>query len=258
LAFEFDGQTYTKASTHQKEWGTRLIDELEVQPDEHILDLGCGDGVLTAKLAELVPQGLVIGIDASQGMIDAAKTRERLNLRFKRMDINHLDFEAEFDLVFSNAALHWIKDHHQLLAGIFKSLKKGGRLRFNFAGDGNCSYFFKVIRAVMSQSEYAAYFRAFGWPWYMPTVEKYQQLVNQFPFQEVQVWGENADRYFPDVEAMVRWIDQPSIVPFLECVADRDKERFRNRVVEQMVKETRQGDGRCFETFRRVNVFAKK
>jgi trans-aconitate methyltransferase len=72
MAHEFDGQKYAQASTHQKEWGRVLLDELQLQGCESALDLGCGDGALTARIAELLPQGSVVGIDASRGMIDAA------------------------------------------------------------------------------------------------------------------------------------------------------------------------------------------
>ena len=74
--FEFDGQKYKKASAHQKEWGTRIISELCLTGEETILDLGCGDGVLTKQLADMVPRGKVLGIDASVGMIETAKELE--------------------------------------------------------------------------------------------------------------------------------------------------------------------------------------
>ena len=67
MAHEFDGKKYTAASTHQKEWGAKLIHELSISGTEKILDLGCGDGALTAQLAALTPQGAVLGIDASYG-----------------------------------------------------------------------------------------------------------------------------------------------------------------------------------------------
>ena len=73
--FEFDGQKYKNASTHQKEWGTRIISELNLKGTERILDLGCGDGVLTKLLAEKVPEGKVLGVDASIGMLDTAKEK---------------------------------------------------------------------------------------------------------------------------------------------------------------------------------------
>jgi len=71
--FEFDGEKYKKASKHQKEWGNSLIGELTLKGHETILDLGCGDGRLTEQLAQLVPNGSVLGIDGSSGMIETAK-----------------------------------------------------------------------------------------------------------------------------------------------------------------------------------------
>jgi trans-aconitate methyltransferase len=106
MTHEFDGKQYEKASAHQKEWGTKLIAELELQGTERILDLGCGDGALSAHIADLVPNGEVVGIDASRGMIEAARSKVRKNLRFLPMDINELNYVEQFDVVFSNATLH--------------------------------------------------------------------------------------------------------------------------------------------------------
>lgn len=258
MAHEFDGRKYEKASAHQREWGAKLISELSLSGNEHILDLGCGDGANTALIAELVPNGRVIGIDASKGMIAAARSKEKENLRFMLMNIDALDFANEFDVIYSNAALHWVKDHRRLLRNAHAALKGGGILRFNFAGDGNCAHFFKVVRLAMKMDEFSAYFSHFSWPWYMPTIERYSQLVEECELRDSKVWGENADRYFPDVDALTGWIDQPSLVPFLSCVPEESRFRFRNVVVEEMIRETRQDDGRCFETFRRINLLARK
>lgn len=225
---------------------------------ERVLDLGCGDGTNTAKIAELVPNGETIGIDASKGMINVAKQKERNNLHFVLMDINELNFTDEFDVVFSNATLHWVQDHNRLITNVIRSLRHDGFLRFNFAADGNCSHFFKVIRKAMTLDRFSRYFADFKWPWYMPPVEEYKALVEKSGLNDVQVWGENADRYFPDTKTMIKWVDQPSIVPFLSCVAEKDKAPFREYVVGKMIAQTIQSDGRCFETFRRINVFARK
>jgi trans-aconitate 2-methyltransferase len=258
MPFEFDGEKYQQASSHQKEWGNKIIAGFSFRGDEHILDLGCGDGVLTAELASLVPQGFVTGIDGSSGMIDTARKLERANLHFRLLDINQLDYSNEFDLVFSNATLHWIKDHDRLLKNVYRSLKKEGVLRFNFAADGNCSNFFRVVREAIKKPEYAGDFESFEWPWYMPTPEEYKVLIEKFPFREANVWGENADRYFSDVDAMVKWIDQPSLVPFMKNITGLKKQDFRNYVVDRMIAAARQDDGRCFETFRRINARARK
>lgn len=256
--FEFNGEKYKKASKHQKEWGNKLIAELTLKGNEKILDLGCGDGALTAQLATLVPDGQVLGIDASVGMINAATQYEKDNLKFKQMDINQMNFENEFDVIFSNAALHWVKDHALLLNHAFKALKAGGVILWNFAGDGNCFTFYEVIKEKMKEDKYKAYFTDFEWPWYMPAKTAYEALATRSGFSKITIEEENADRYFADTDEMIRWIDQPSIVPFIKCVAEDMKETFRQEVIDAMVERTLQSDGTCFETFRRIKVYATK
>lgn len=259
MTFEFDAEKYKKASTHQQEWGKKLIAELDMKGNERILDLGCGDGSITSQLAQLVPDGSVVGIDASRNMIDAAvKTHRAQNLRFNLVDINEISFEDEFDIVFSNATLNWIKDHKKLLSNVYTAMKADGIVRFNFAGDGNCSTFNKVVQELMAEKEYAGYFHHFDWPWFMPTIKEYEKLLETSNFREAKVWGENADRFFPDENVMIGWIDQPALVPFLKYLNGPAKKAFRDTIVERMVKETIRDDGTCFETFRRINVFAKK
>lgn len=258
MTYEFDGKKYEKASSHQKEWGGRIIEELTLQGTERILDLGCGDGTLTVQLSKLVPNGEVVGIDASRGMIEAAEPKQRGNLRFLLMDINDLQIAQKFDVVFSNATLHWVRDHRRLLSNVQHVLYSRGIVRFNFAGDGNCSHFFKVIRESMILPRFARYFENFTWPWYMPTVDDYTTLVKGSGFHSAEVWGEYADRFFPDMEALIKWVDQPSLVPFIACVSEQDKSAFREFVVRRMIRETRQADGTCFETFRRINLLARK
>jgi trans-aconitate methyltransferase len=259
MTLDFDGEKYRRASSQQKTWGRKLISELDLEGNEHILDIGCGDGTLTAELAELVPDGFVLGLDASMNMIETArKGCSAQNLRFDLQDIGKISVESEFDVVFSNATLHWVKNHNKLLANVYGSLIDGGTARFQFGGDGNCSNLIAVLRETISQKDYAGYFENFEWPWYMPTLTQYRELLDRTAFAVRQLWSRNADKYFENVEAMVQWIDQPSLVPFLKQVDQRDRQRFRNVVVERMIERTKQGDGTCYETFRRVNVLARR
>lgn len=258
MTVEFDGKRYEQTSTHQKEWGTRLMEELNLRGNERILDVGCGDGALTAKLAKAVPDGYVTGIDASKGMIETAQTYTTSNLSFKQLDVTDIKFIEEFDVIFSNAVLHWVKDHETLLSLLYRDLKPSGTLRVNFAGDGNCSTLNSIVKEVMNRNDFRDGFNGFEWPWYMPGIEEYTELVNRSPFREARVWGENADRYFPDENAMLGWIDHPAIVPFKQYLNPDLAEEFHKIVADLMLEVTKQSDGTCFEMFRRINILANK
>jgi trans-aconitate 2-methyltransferase len=258
MPHEFDGRAYERHSAHQREWGSHLIDNLDLRGTERVLDLGCGDGTLTCRLANRVQNGTVLGIDASRGMIETALPKAQANLQFVQMDIRDLAFVDRFDLIFSNAALHWVEGHDRLLDRIQMALRPGGRLRFNFAGHGNCSSYVEVVRDAMRLPEYSALFTTFRWPYYMPSVEAYRAVMLDSGLDGVRVWGEPADRHFPTEAAVVGWLDQPSLVPFLAALPSDARGAFRAVVVNRMLNKTRCDDGRYFETFRRINVAATK
>ena len=256
--FEFDGKKYKLASSHQKEWGNTLISELSLKGNERILDLGCGDGVLTEQLSFVVPAGKVLGIDASRGMIETAKGIMRDNVEFQQMDINEINYQNEFDIIFSNAALHWVKDHERLLQNAYRALKRKGTLLWDFGGAGNCANFSDVVRGKIRDGKFAGYFSNFEWPWFMPSKSQYEELIASIGFSDVSIMEVNRDRYFSNEEELIRWIDQPCIVPFLACVPDQVKAGFRDEVIAEMIKRTRQLNGTYFETFRRLKVYAER
>jgi len=256
--FEFNGNKYKQASAHQRAGGEKLIKDLNLSGDERVLDLGCGDGAITRQLADLIPSGSILGIDASKGMIETALYHKGDNLSFELKDINVLDYKNEFDLVFSNAALHWIKDHDSLLNNIYTSLKRNGSFIAKFAAKGNCAYFTQIVKEAMELPRFSKHFTDFDWPWFMPEVIEYESIMKQSPFREVNVWGGNADRYFSSPDEMIKWVDQPAIVPFLQHLGVANREPFRGHVIERLTEETIQNDGTCFEEFRTITVSAKK
>ncbi|RJS86448.1 class I SAM-dependent methyltransferase [Methanophagales archaeon] len=258
MQYQFDGKKYEKTSHCQSEWGNELIAELNLKGNEAILDLGCGNGFTTKELAERVPHGKVVGIDSSSSMLEAAKAHKTANMELLLLDINEMAFDNEFDVVFSNAAHHWVLDHEKLLKNIYNALKPNGFMRIQFAGDGNCPNLIEVLREVMELPEFVTSFKRFIWPWYMIKPEEYEKLLSHTEFRNYKVWGENKDRYFSDDQSMIGWIEEPSIVPFLAVLPENLKMRVRDTVVGRMIERTKQRDGTYFETFRRINVYAEK
>lgn len=139
-------QAYKSSASFVPLLTTKVLTLLSPQQGEHILDLGCGDGQLTARLSPLVgPSGRVLGLDASQSMIDAASKTGESNVEYAVHDCSDLQSEkvgqGEWDAVFSNAALHWILRSERAREGLFgdvaRALKKGGRMVFEMGGKGN-------------------------------------------------------------------------------------------------------------------------
>lgn len=147
---DWDPKAYQANAAFVPALGAPVLALLNPQPGEHILDLGCGDGVLTVKIR--AAGCTVLGVDSSAPMIDAAR---QLGLEARVMDGMALDFPPSFDAVFTNAALHWMLDHDAMARGVFAALKPGGRFVGEFGGFGNIAAIRTGIRAVVAQHGYA-------------------------------------------------------------------------------------------------------
>jgi trans-aconitate 2-methyltransferase len=261
MTYEFKPQHATETSDPQQAWGEKLINELDLEGHESILDLGCGDGRLTALLARRVPSGSVIGIDASQQMTSAARERHRhqTNVSFRTLDINQLCCESEFDVVFSNAALHWVHDQVTLMTNVHRALKPQGLIRFNYAGQGHCIQLMEILTQTLSEPEFAPLFTDFLWPWHMATVKDTSERVAQAGFNQVKVWKETEAARFSDQDTLIQWMDHLSLVPFLERIQDPQKtQQFRDHIAARMVQKMQQPDRTFMEASCRINVQALK
>lgn len=152
--------------------GAGVLARLAVQPGERILDLGCGDGSLTVQIAERGAS--VVGVDSSASMIAAARAR---GLDARLADIRALAFNDEFDAVFSNAALHWVRDADAAVAGVYRALRAGGRFVAEFGGHTNVAAIGTALRAVLARHGVD-----YEWPWYYPSPLEYRRKLEMHGF----------------------------------------------------------------------------
>ncbi|TXC92994.1 methyltransferase domain-containing protein [Metabacillus litoralis] len=159
-------------------FGNDLVDLLDPKEGEKILDLGCGTGDLAKSLSD--KRVKVIGVDKSENMIKQAKLKYP-KIEFNVCDATELTYYEEFDAVFSNATLHWIKTPKIALECIFNSLKQNGRFIAEFGGKGNIKIIADEIIKTMKEFGYEFNMEIF--PWYFPSIGEYTSLMEQIGFR---------------------------------------------------------------------------
>lgn len=164
---DWDARRYGDVARFVTDLGMPVVDLLAPLPGERILDLGCGDGPLTAKLAALGCR--VTGVDASPGMVAAARA---LGVDAHVMDGQALTFDGEFDAVFTNAALHWMPRGADVVAGAWRALRPGGRFVGEFGGRDNVAAVVAALNAARARRGLAALA-----PWFNPGPGEYAALL---------------------------------------------------------------------------------
>lgn len=199
---------------------------LNPQQGETILDLGCGDGELGAYIQD---QGCtVIGIDASSSMVASAKAR---GLTALQVDGHDLAFDNQFDAVFSNAALHWLLQPKKVIGGVHRALKNKGRFVAEMGGAGNIAV---LLSAIIDVFKANPDFGAFKNPWYFPSVEEYQTLLEKAGFSVESI--KLIPRPTPLVSGLDKWLEifTDSIVSQLSA---EQKTRFFTEVKAKVTSE---------------------
>jgi trans-aconitate methyltransferase len=236
--YTWDPGAYAANSESQLAWARERIARLHLRRDERLLDVGCGDGKVTAELARAVPQGAVTGIDASPQMIEFARNAfppaEFPNLEFRLMDARHIRFVDPFDLVFSNATLHWVDDHQAFLRGVAGCLRSGGRLVVSCGGQGNAHDVFVALRTEMRLKRWREFFRRLAAPYFFYRPEDYEKWLPRFGFQTCDVRLADKDMVWPGRDGLAAWL-RTTWMPYTQRVPEPAREQFIAAVVERYV-----------------------
>ena len=230
-AREWDADTYDAVSDPQFQWGMEVLERLELNGDETVLDAGAGSGRVTAELLKKLPNGRVIALDGSEGMIE--KARENLGDRaeYLVMDLAELELPEPVDLVFSTATFHWVIDHDNLFRRIHAALKPDGRLVAQCGGAGNVAEHAKVIAEVANSEPFAEHYEAMPMLWNFATPEDTDRRLREAGFDDVRCWLQPKP---VTPEQPYEFMTTVTLGPHLDRLPEELRRPFTEAVIERM------------------------
>jgi trans-aconitate methyltransferase len=235
----WNADDYAKNSAQQQSWARELISKLGLRGDERVLDIGCGDGKVTAELAAQVPRGSVVGLDSSSQMIEFARSAFAPsiypNLSFVVGDAADLHFEHQFDVVFSNAALHWIYDHRPVLAGISRALRPDGRILLQMGGQGNASEILAVVESVARETEWKSYFENFGFRYGFHGPVEYARWLREAGMHPQRVQLVPKDMVHAGADRLAGWF-RTTWMPYTQVIPTQHRDKFIAEVIARYVQ----------------------
>jgi trans-aconitate methyltransferase len=207
---KWDPEDYAVHSDGQLVWARDLMARMKLSGGESILDIGCGDGKVTAELARAVPRGVVVGVDSSSEFILFARehypARTHPNLKFEECDARGLAYSRMFDIAFSNAALHWLDDHRAFLAGLARSLKPGGQMTISCGGAGNAEEIASAMDDVVRRPKWREWFADFKFPWFFYSTSDYARWLPEAGFTARRLELIDRDMTRKGKDGLVSWL----------------------------------------------------
>lgn len=254
----WDGPSYAANTAHHRRYDERFLATLPLRPADHVLDVGCGAGDLTASVARRVPHGQVVGLEPQPSLLDEARTRARSNQSFVHAAAQHLAEAVDghrFDVVFSQSVLHWIPwdDHLSILRQCRDVLNPGGALRVECGGGDNVRevvrLFDDIARSIAGPSAPQA-------PWTFPHAGAYLDLLLDAGFDVSDGYVHTvAQRRSFDRDGVLGWAMSQAVQAYEVDLAPDQRAPFRV-AVEARIDELRRPDGSYDLGFVRLDLLA--
>ena len=234
-------------ASYVSQYGRELVELLCPQAGERILDLGCGDGELAHAIAR---RGChVQGADPSEAMVQAARAR---GIEAVLMSAEEMDFEQEFDAVFSNAALHWMKNADLVIANVYRALKPGGRFCAELGGKNNVE---TIVREIYRELDSRGLDADLYDPWYFPSKDEYSTKLEASGFTVKSAKLFERPTLLPT--DVVGWL-KTFAVPFLRDIAENEHEQFARNIAERVSSTLKNDAGQWFADYVRLRFVAEK
>jgi trans-aconitate methyltransferase len=256
-AVQWNAAEYHAHSSAQTEWGRQVHAKLGLRGTERIIDLGCGDGRLSAELAAQVPDGRVRGLDADPSMIAFAhRAFVRPNLSFTQGDVRRFSLPGPADLIVSTAALHWVSEHEEVLRRCREHLAPGGRIFFQMGGRGCVEGLLEVARELVREPAWSGFFDRFVSPWSFYGPEQYQRWLPQNGFRIVRTELIPKDMTHAGADGMAGWMRTTWMPVLARVPEDRREALVAELVGRYLARHPVDTDGRTHVPMVRLEVEA--
>ncbi len=244
---QWNPSLYERNAAFVAEYGLEVVKLLKPRPGERFLDVGCGDGRLTQAL--VAAGSTVVGVDSSPQQVEAAR---KCGLDVRVMDAECLEFTKEFDAVFSNAALHWVKQSQKVVEGVWRALRAGGRFVGELGAHGNVK---TICGAIADALEDCGLDFAQLNPWYFPTAQEYRSHLEAVGFRINLIQA--FERRTPLPGDILGWLETFA-QSFVAPLPLSDRPEFLEDVRDTLQPHLQDNDGTWFADYVRLRFAATK
>lgn len=248
---KWDSGLYDHKHDFVSKYGEDLVDILNPKPGEEILDIGCGTG----DLAQLITDrgAHVTGIDSSKEMIETAR-KKYPSIDFEIQSATSFSFNKKFDAVFSNAALHWIREKEKVIKQVYKCLKPGGRFVAELGGKGNVEKIIDALKSALAAHGFIKESQV--QTWYFPSLSEYASLLEANGFRVIFASHFDRETALKDSHGIANWLRMFGR-SYLENISDKDVDEILKEV-EQQLRPSNFRDGKWFADYKRLRIAALK
>ena len=235
----WDAENYHRVSTVQESWATELLEKRKIGEYEVVMDAGCGTGRVTGTIANAVKKGMVYAVDIDVNMITKAKEnlKDFSNITFIKSDISEVRLPEKIDLVFSNAAIHWVLDHKKLFSNFWELLKPNGELLIQCGGKGNLELVRTILEKLRKSNTFKHYFADWKSPWNFASPADVKKTLNDTGFNDTQAQLKKKTAKFENHEEFMLFMKTVVMKPYLAYLPANNNNETWNSFIEEFVNE---------------------